>query len=56
LFSTLNDNVAKLLSEAGTAGKVAEAEFGARRWEVTLRQDVPLGHKFALRQLPDVKR
>lgn len=42
------DNVATLVSETGTAGKVMEVERGKERLRLTLRQDIPFAHKFAL--------
>jgi altronate dehydratase small subunit len=45
------DNVATLVSENGSAGRVIEVERQGKPLSITLRQNVPFGHKFALERI-----
>ena len=45
------DNVATLVSEEGKAGRAFELEHKGQRQQIKLRQDVPFGHKFAIRRI-----
>jgi len=46
-----SDNVATALTDLAQ-GEVIIAQLGDLRYETTLREDIPFGHKFALRDIP----
>lgn len=45
------DNVATLVSEEGKSGRAFEFEHQGKGLKIALRQDVPFGHKFAIRKI-----
>lgn len=48
----LKDNVATLVSESGKAGLSVDVPVNGGTKKITLRQDVPYCHKFAISPIP----
>lgn len=46
------DNVATLFTQSGTKGTKIQLQVDGRPATITLRQDVPFAHKFAIRPIP----
>ena len=46
------DNVATLVSDCGKQGTTFRLEVGGIEQEFTLAGDIPFGHKFAIRPIP----